>query len=89
MSSKWDQMRKRAGGVGLLVAALQTPLLPAAAQPAPRAEIFSPLQHGQNNDATDRGLEFSIPQVDDLADFHGDASTRASCFTSAAITSSP
>src|ERR1700761_7605722 len=31
-----------------------------------------PWQHGANNDAVDRGLEFTVPQVDDLADFHGD-----------------
>jgi molybdate transport system substrate-binding protein len=42
-----------------------------SAQPAPQADIFPPWQHGQNNDATNRGLEFSVPQVDDLADFHG------------------
>jgi ABC-type molybdate transport system substrate-binding protein len=36
--------------------------------------IFPPWQHGQNNDATNRGLSFSVPQVDDLADFHGDLS---------------
>jgi molybdate transport system substrate-binding protein len=31
-----------------------------------------PWQHGRNNDAVDRGLEFTVPQIDDLADFHGD-----------------
>jgi ABC-type molybdate transport system substrate-binding protein len=36
------------------------------------AEIFPPWQGGQNNDATDRGLEFTAPEVDNLADFHGD-----------------
>jgi ABC-type molybdate transport system substrate-binding protein len=34
--------------------------------------IFPPWQHGANNDATDRGFEFTVPEVDDLADFHGD-----------------
>jgi molybdate transport system substrate-binding protein len=29
-------------------------------------------QHGKNNDATNRGFQFTVPQVDDLADFHGD-----------------
>jgi molybdate transport system substrate-binding protein len=33
---------------------------------------FPPWQHGRNNDAVDRGLEFTVPQIDDLADFHGD-----------------
>ncbi|HEY2050198.1 MAG TPA: substrate-binding domain-containing protein [Caulobacteraceae bacterium] len=31
-----------------------------------------PWQHGRNNDALERGLEFTVPQIDDLADFHGD-----------------
>ena len=34
--------------------------------------MFPPWQHGENNDATNRGFEFTVPQVDDLADFHGD-----------------
>ncbi|WP_371418547.1 substrate-binding domain-containing protein [Acidisoma sp. S159] len=41
---------------------------------APRYDesIFPPWQHGANNDAVDRGFEFTVPEVDDLADFHGD-----------------
>jgi molybdate transport system substrate-binding protein len=34
--------------------------------------IFPPWQHGTNNDAIKRGLEFRVPQADNLADFHGD-----------------
>lgn len=34
--------------------------------------VFPPWQDGRNNDATNRGLEFTVPQVDVLADFHGD-----------------
>ena len=34
--------------------------------------IFPPWQHGANNDALNRGVEFTVPQIDDLADFHGD-----------------
>jgi molybdate transport system substrate-binding protein len=34
--------------------------------------IFPPWQHGANNDAVDRGVEFTVPDADDLADFHGD-----------------
>lgn len=30
-----------------------------------------PWQHGQNNDASQRGLEFTVPDADNLADFHG------------------
>ena len=37
-----------------------------------RRDVFPPWQHGRNNDALKRGLEFTVPEVDDLADFHGD-----------------
>jgi molybdate transport system substrate-binding protein len=49
----------------------------AHAQPARPAAtdiggVFPPWQHGANSDVRDRGLEFTVPQIDDLADFHGD-----------------
>lgn len=67
----------------LLLAAACFATFPAAAQdnagwhgqvraPQYQGEIFPPWQHGANNDALDRGLEFTVPEVDDLADFHGD-----------------
>src|SRR5260370_8858003 len=68
-------MHKKSFRAALMAAAFLMPILPAptfAAQPAPQAEIFPPWQHGQNNDATNHGFEFTVPQVDDLADFHGD-----------------
>jgi ABC-type molybdate transport system substrate-binding protein len=68
-------MYKRSFRTALMAAAFLMPILPAptfAAQPALQAEIFPPWQHGKNNDATNRGFEFTVPQVDDLADFHGD-----------------
>ena len=34
--------------------------------------IFPPWQHGANNDAVKRGLKFTVPEADNLADFHGD-----------------
>lgn len=38
----------------------------------PPANRWSPpWQHGANNDAVDRGLEFTEPDADNLADFHG------------------
>ena len=40
--------------------------------PPQNASIFPPWQHGRNNDSIERGLEFTVPQVDVLADFHGD-----------------
>ncbi len=47
--------------------------LPAAAQaPHYDPQVFPPWQHGANNDALNRGVEFTVPEVDNLADFHGD-----------------
>lgn len=34
--------------------------------------IHPPWQHGANNDRVERGLEFTEPDADNLADFHGD-----------------
>src|SRR3984957_20866551 len=65
-------MRKAAFGGALLAAFLAVPLAVAQDVPPAADAIFPPWQHGQNNDAVDRGLVFSVPQVDDLADFHGD-----------------
>ena len=36
-----------------------------------RPDVYPPWQHGENSDVTDKGLEFTEPEVDDLADFHG------------------
>lgn len=66
-------MHKAALATALAVALL----LPLTAQAAERVQpdsIFPPWQHGENNDATQRGLAFTVPEVDDLADFHGDVS---------------
>jgi molybdate transport system substrate-binding protein len=60
-----------------LIASLLMPILPTptfAAPPAAQADMFPPWQHGKNNDAVNRGFEFTVPEVDDLADFHGDIS---------------
>ncbi len=50
--------------------------VPALAQqaklPSYQERVFPPWQHGANNDATNRGFEFTVPEVDVLADFHGD-----------------
>ena len=45
-----------------------------ADETAKPADIYPPWQHGQNNDvdAARRGLEFTVPPVDDVADFHGE-----------------
>jgi molybdate transport system substrate-binding protein len=42
------------------------------AQPRFDERTLPPWQGGTNNDALDRGLLFTIPEVDVLADFHGD-----------------
>lgn len=57
----------------LLATVMLSATRPAVAEPAPE-DIFPPWQHGKNNDAVSRGLEFTVPQVDVLADFHGDLS---------------
>ena len=33
--------------------------------------VYPPWQNGANNDVADRGLEFTVPEVDNLPDFHG------------------
>jgi molybdate transport system substrate-binding protein len=67
-------MRKTIFGAAALSAALFLPLAVHAAEHRPHDSIFPPWQHGENNDATQRGLSFTIPEVDDLADFHGNVS---------------
>lgn len=42
--------------------------------PGYRGEIFPPWQHGANSDVADRGFEFTVPEVNSMADFHGDVS---------------
>jgi molybdate transport system substrate-binding protein len=81
-------VRGRAPGVLLALTALATAAAVAepAAAPPPAARIaapadcpqrwddslYPPWQHGANDDALDRGLEFTVPEADVLADFHGD-----------------
>ncbi len=48
------------------IVGLATARTTAATDPSP------PWQHGQNDDALNRGFEFTVPDADDLADFHGD-----------------
>jgi ABC-type molybdate transport system substrate-binding protein len=62
-------MRRTIVGAGVLLAALA---LPPPAAPAGMRDVFPPWQHGENNDAVNRGLEFTVPEIDNLPDFHGD-----------------
>jgi molybdate transport system substrate-binding protein len=66
---------------GSLVAiAMMLPTLSAASEglkgrsepPRYQGEVFPPWQKGENNDVLNRGVEFTVPEVDSLADFHGD-----------------
>jgi molybdate transport system substrate-binding protein len=45
-----------------------------AEAPRYKEDIFPPWQQGANNDAVRRGLDFTVPEVDVLADFHGNLS---------------
>jgi ABC-type molybdate transport system substrate-binding protein len=42
-----------------------------AEAPRYQEQIFPPWQHGANNPAVDKGLDFTVPEIDDLPDFHG------------------
>jgi molybdate transport system substrate-binding protein len=67
-------MRKVVLSAAALVAAIVLPLAALSAEPLQHGAIFPPWRLGENNDATQRGLSFTVPQVDDLADFHGNVS---------------
>ncbi len=56
------------------LAALTLVAVTLASAPALAQELgpYPPWQHGANNDVADRGLEFTVPDADNLADFHGD-----------------
>ncbi len=67
-------MRKTALGAVLLADALVLPLAARSAEPVQHDSMSPPWQHGENNDAMQRGFSFTVPEVDDLADFHGNVS---------------
>ncbi len=56
----------------LLAMAAWAAMAPASAEQPNPDQIYPPWQNGANNDAQNKGLEFTVRQVDDLADFHGD-----------------
>jgi molybdate transport system substrate-binding protein len=49
----------------------------AAQVPHYQEQIFPPWSHGDNSDVTDKGFEFTVPEVNSLADFHGDITNPA------------
>src|SRR6201998_862906 len=65
---------------GLIAIAMLLPTLSAASEEVKgrseaaryQREVFPPWQKGENNDALNRGLEFTVPEIDNLADFPGD-----------------
>lgn len=62
-------------GLLLLAPALAQATDPAwagrAEPPRYQEQVFPPWSHGRNNPAIDKGLVFTVPEVDDLPDFHG------------------
>ena len=61
--------------VSMFCAGLVAPALAAdgggAKVPLYPRSVYPPWQNGANNDMTDRGLEFTVPEIDNLPDFHG------------------
>jgi ABC-type molybdate transport system substrate-binding protein len=61
-----------------VISALLLPLAALAQPSTPRDDaVYPPWQRGDNNDTSDRGLQFTVPDADDLADFHGDPANPA------------
>ncbi|OZI37870.1 glycine/betaine ABC transporter substrate-binding protein [Bordetella genomosp. 10] len=59
-------------GAGSAVALTENaPSSPTTIAP-PDSSMAPPWQNGRNNDAVSRGFEFTVPDADNLADFHGD-----------------
>jgi len=70
-------MRKVVAFAALAILAGVSWSVPAMAQnpgaaPFQNSDILPPWQHGANSDVVDKGLEFTEPDADNLADFHGD-----------------
>lgn len=61
-------------GISLALTAPSAFALNGAARAAD-VDFFPPWQAGANNPSADRGLEFTVPEADNLADFHGDLSS--------------
>ncbi len=65
---------KRTGNAALFGLSILAASAHAQTAPTPmaRPDVYPPWQRGDNSDVADKGLEFTEPEVDDLADFHGD-----------------
>ena len=64
----------RAGVAGLFGLCILAATAHAETAPTPLTKpgVYPPWQSGENNDVADKGLVFTEPEIDDLADFHGD-----------------
>jgi len=60
------------GAVFAVAVAAALALHCASATAAGQADLFPPWGRGDGSDATTRGLEFTVPEIDNLPDFHGD-----------------
>jgi len=66
-------LRRRLAGACTLLALAFGPALAESPTGSPfDPALFPPWQHGANNDALERGVTFTVPDADNLADFHGD-----------------
>ncbi len=63
--------RCRGLAAGLLMASLCGAVLAGDAADA-GTRYFPPWSHGANNPVAEHGLEFTVPEIDNLPDFHGD-----------------
>jgi hypothetical protein len=59
--------------LSVFAAASAPPALAADAAKVPLhpSYVYPPWQTGQNTDVIDRGVEFTVPEVNNLPDFHG------------------
>jgi len=68
-------MRRKSGGVAAgclgILFAVSALAADAAKVPVYPSNVYPPWQKGANNDVTDRGVDFTVPEVDNLPDFHG------------------
>lgn len=79
--SRLAQIGALLAGLGLVAASCSAAMATEAGwdgkvhAPQYKGTIFPPWQHGANNPATDKGLEFTVPEINDLPDFHGNPMT--------------
>jgi ABC-type molybdate transport system substrate-binding protein len=68
-------IRTRGTAIAAIVLAVSAPwafAVDGSGRTPPDVDFFPPWQAGANNPSMDRGLQFTVPEADNLADFHGD-----------------